>query len=372
MRLPPARLEDWLRDYYFTAEIDISSSGVEPYSMAELRTMTGLSHEKLDDLVFSDGYSLGAPPVREAIAGRLGIGTPEKIMTTSGSSEAISLVLMALLHPADEVVVVQPGYHLLVDFAAGLGCTIKTWCLDSDHGWKAPLQDLAELVTDRTRAIVVNFPQNPTGASIGEDEARMLLRCAGKVGAYVLWDAAFAELTYNSRPFPDISEWYPRGISFGTFSKAFGLPGLRFGWCVAPVDVLADCVRIRDYMTLHVSPLIELLALGVLENADKFLKPRLEQARTNRSILRTWSESTADHVSLTLPVGGVAAFPRLARIADTGDFCEELFRKYGVLVVPGSCFGSPGHIRLGFGGATNEFVEGLDRLTTALLATAAH
>jgi len=366
MRLRPALLEDWLRDYYFAADIDISSSGVQPYSMAELRAMTGLSQKELDGLVLGDGYSLGAPPVREAIAAHVGIGTPEKIMTTSGSSEALSLVLMALLRPQDEVVVVQPGYHLLVDFAAGLGCKVRTCWLDSDHDWRAPIQELTELVTDRTRAIIVNFPQNPTGASIGADEVDALLRCAERTGAYVLWDAAFAQLTYDSPPLPDISARYERGISFGTFSKAFGLAGLRFGWCAAPADVLAGCVRIRDYMTLHVSPLIELLALRVLENSEKFLEPRLRQARANRNILGTWASSACDHVSLALPAGGVAAFPRLVEITDADEFCEELFRKYGVLVVPGSCFGAPGHIRLGYGGPTDKLVEGLDRLSTAL------
>jgi capreomycidine synthase len=348
MRLHPAPLEDWLRDYYFAAEIDISSSGVQPYSMAELRAKTGLGHEEIDALVFGDGYSLGAPDVRAVIARRWGDGEPDKVMTTSGSSEAISLVLMALLRPEDEVIVVQPGYHLLIEFAAALGCTLKTWRLSPDDGWTASLDDLAGLVTSQTRAIIVNFPQNPTGASIGEDDMRRLLLCAEQVGAYVLWDAAFAELTYEADPLPDVSRRYSRGISFGTFSKAFGLPGLRFGWCIAPPDVLTDCVRIRDYTTLHVSPLVELLALRVLENASRFLEPRLQQAQANRGILEDWANS-AEHVSLALPAGGVAAFPQ-----------------HGVLVVPGSCFGSPRHIRLGFGGATGELVLGLDRLSDAL------
>ena len=130
-------------------------------------------------------------------------------------------------------------------------------------------------------------------------------------------------------------------------------------------------MRIRDYTTLHVSPLIELLALRVLENADRFLEPRLKQATSNRSILREWADSLAGHVSLALPVGGVAAFPRLDDFTDTGEFCEDLFRQRGVLVVPGSCFGAPAHIRLGFGGATDELLLGLDRLGSALTATAA-
>jgi capreomycidine synthase len=359
-------LEEWLRDYYFMAEIDISSSGVQPYSMAELRAMTGLRSEEIDDLLFNDGYSLGSPAMRKAIAQRWGDGTSEKVMTTNGSSEAISLVLMALLRPGDEVIVVQPGYHLLSEFAKAMDCTIRIWWLKEADGWKTSFAELEELVCDRTRAIIVNFPQNPTGASVTVEDLDALVRCADEVGAYLLWDAAFAELTYESDPLPDVTSRYVRGISFGTFSKTFGLPGLRFGWCIAPAEVLADCVRIRDYTTLHLSPLIELLALRVLENADKFLAPRLRQARVNREILAEWGNTVNDHVSMTLPAGGVAAFPRLTRFANTDNFCENLFRQHGVLVIPGSCFGQPGHIRLGFGGATDELVAGLGRLSDAL------
>jgi capreomycidine synthase len=365
MWLHPAALEDWLRDYYFAAQIDISSSGVQPYSMAELRAMTGLSYRDIDALLLNDGYSLGSPAVRAAIAKRWGDGDPAKVMTTSGSSEAISLVLMSLIRPSDEVIVVRPGYHLLTEYAAALGCTTKAWRLDSDDNWRASFDELEELITDRTRAIVVNFPHNPTGASLDEDGLRRLLSLAEGADAYVLWDAAFADLTYGQRPLPDVSVSYPKGISFGTFSKVFGLPGLRFGWCIAPPEVLNDCVRIRDYTTLHLSPLIELLALRVLEHADDFLAPRLKQAQTNRAILGEWAAAT-EQVSLTLPMGGVAAFPRLNGMDDTGQFCEDLFRRDGVLVVPGSCFDFPRHIRLGFGGATDELIQGLDKLGRAL------
>ena len=368
MKLRSAPLEDWLRDNYFTADIDISSSGVQPYSMAELRTMTGLRQADLDELVFDDGYSLGTPALRQIIADRWSDGDPARIMTANGSSESISLVLMALLRPGDEVVVVEPGYHLLVEFAIGLGCRPRVWRLDPARDWRPSLDELEELVTDRTRAIIVNFPQNPTGASITETDLDRLVGIAGGVGAYLLWDAAFADLVYETGPLPDVSRKYERGIGFGTFSKAFGLPGLRFGWCIAPPDVLTDCVRIRDYTTLHVSPLVELLARRVLENADAFLEPRLKQARVNREIVGRWAAAHSDQVAVTLPHGGVSAFPRIISPPDVDAFCEELFQRRGVLVIPGSCFGAPEHIRLGFGGPTDQLVRGLDRLADALAA----
>ena len=211
----------------------------------------------------------------------------------------------------------------------------------------------------------MNFPQNPTGASLVRTACEGCSTAPIESALYVLWDAAFTELTYGGDALPDVSTCYPRGISFGTFSKAFGLPGLRFGWCIAPADVLDACVHIRDYTTLHLSPLIELLAHRVIQNIDDFLEPRLRQATENRAILLDWVNAT-DSVSLAPPVGGVAAFPRLDNFVNTDEFCEELFRKQRVLVVPGSCFGCPGHIRLGFGGAAGELVAGLDRLGSAL------
>jgi capreomycidine synthase len=367
MKIPSAPLEDWLRDYYFGAEIDISSSGVQPYSMGDVRAKTGLEQCDIDALVFNDGYSLGSADVRACIAERWGSGDPQMVMTASGSSEAISAVLMALLQQGDEVIVVRPGYHLLVKFVEALGCHVKVWTLDDGADWKPQIEQLDELVTGRTRAIIVNFPHNPTGTTIGESELQTLLDHADKAGAYVLWDAAFAELTYETSPLRDISLRYDKGISFGTFSKAFGLPGLRFGWCVGPPGILADCVRLRDYTTLHVSPLVELVAYQVLKNADSFIKPRLAQAVLNRKMVREWMGSVADYVSFVLPEGGVAGFPRLNKIADTDRFCEDLYRKRGVLVVPGSCFGYPRHIRLGFGGPRDELVRGLEILSEALV-----
>lgn len=366
MRLRPAPLEDWLRDYYFSADIDISSSGVETYTLAELRAKAGVQQRDLDELVFDDGYSTGRPALRKLIAERFGNGDPERVITANGSSEAISLVLSALLSPGDEVVAVAPGYHLLVAYAEALGVTTRTWTLPAERGFRPAVADLEPLVNERTRAIVLNFPQNPTGAHLTAEDLRRVVELARRAGAYLLWDGAFTDLVYDTEPLPPVSTLYERGIDFGTFSKAFGLPGLRFGWCVAPPDVIAGCVRIRDYTTLHVAPLVELLATAVIEHAPAFLEPRLQQATRNRALVAEWAEAERERVDLALPGGGVAAFPRLRGIADTRDFCDDLFKRHGVLVIPGSCFDAPGHIRLGFGGPTRQLTEGLERLGRAL------
>lgn len=369
MELPPARLEDWLRDYYFAAEINICSSGVEPYSLRELRELTGVSVGQLDDLIFDDGYSCGAPVVREAIARRWGDGDAAKVMTTCGSNEALYLVLRMLLRPGDEVVVVEPGYHSLVDLAVAQGCEVKRWMLDTDDGgFAASIEDLIPLLSSRTRAIIVNFPHNPTGVTLGQDDMKVLLDRADRVGAYVVWDSAFADLVYDGPSLPEPTTLYERAISMGTMSKSYGLPGLRFGWCIAPPDLLTHCVRLRDYTTLHVSPLVELLALAAIENIDALLTPRQEQARRNRELVRQWVEEQAGEVSLTLPAGGVAGFPRLPNWESCDGLAQALLDDHRVLVVPGSCFNRPQNLRLGFGGPTDDLVEGLARLSSAIAA----
>lgn len=367
MDLPTAPLEDWLRDYYFTAEIDISASGVEPYSLGEVRRLTGLTHQELDRLVFQDGHSYGEPTVRELIAQRWGTGDPGRVITTNGSSEAIFLVLSSLLGAGDEVVVVEPGYHSLVHLAASLGCRTRVWRLDDDeHVFRPCLADLAELVTHRTRVIIVNFPHNPTGVSIDESEMGLLLDRAREVGAWLVWDAAFGDVTYDTPPLPDVGHLYHQSVVIGTFSKSYGLPGLRFGWCIASEAVLAECVRIRDYTTLHLSPLVELVASRALHAIDALLLPRHQQARRNRELLRQWADAHGEDVSMALPDGGVAAFPRLNRVVDVDAFATKLVNEHGVIVIPGSCFDRPRHVRIGFGGPTDRLIEGLERLDRAL------
>jgi capreomycidine synthase len=366
MRVPRAALEDWLRDSYFDAEVDISSSGVAPYSVAEFRAITGLELAELDALAFRDSRSLGDPRLRAAIAGRWGDGDPERVMAANGSSEALFLVLSTLLRPGDEVVVQEPAYHSLVSIAGAMGCQVRAWPLRFEDGFRPDLDELEALLSGRTRMVVVNFPHNPTGVSLDADAAARLVDLVAGTGAYLLWDAAFADLSYDRPPLPDASTRYERAITFGTLSKAFGLPGLRVGWCFAPPDVLDGCVQLRDYTTLALSPVVELFALHAVRHADVLLAPRLAQARESRDVLREWVHGHDDRVAWVRPDGGVTAFPLLRGVPDVERFCDRLMGEHRVLLVPGTCFGRPGHVRLGFGVRPDELSAGLDAVSRLL------
>jgi len=363
---PPAPLEEWMRLYYFAVDADIGSSGVSDYSLAEVRALLGIGVDEMDAVVFHDSQTLGGTGVRRAIAARWTGGDSGRVMVTHGSTEAIYLAMSALLAPGDEVVVLDPVYPGLGDVARGIGCRLRPWTLRAGEGWRPDLERLAALVTERTRMVVVNFPHNPTGATLAPAELDALLAIVERAGAWLLWDAAFADLAHGAAPLADPVERYGRAVSLGTLSKAYGLPGLRVGWCLAAPPVLERMARVRDYTTLHLSPLVELLAERVIDGADRILAQKRAAARHNLGVVERWIAGQGGAVTWTPPAGGVCGFPRLPQVADVEAFCHRLAREHRVLLVPGTCFGTPGHVRLGFGGHTAVLQEGLGRLSEAL------
>jgi len=365
VRLAPALLERWMREFYFRSEIDIGSSGVQSFSMRELETLAGVCPADWNELVFADSQTAGAPVLRERIASRWANNDPETVLVTHGSSEAIYLVMTSLLAPGDEVVALSPCYQQLYAIAESIGCRVVQWPLRFEDGYVPDLAGLQRLITPRTRMVIVNSPNNPTGAALTAGEFSYVLNVTRDAGACLLWDAAFADMNPSAKIPPS---WPGPGcVMLGTLSKSFGLPGLRVGWCIATPSILELCFHARDYLTLHMSPLVEAVAERVVAAADRLLDSRRGQNRENLGLLEEWVSARPEHVSWVRPVAGVSAFPKLTQTSDTVGFCRRLATADRVLIVPGICFGAANHIRVGFGGATAEVKEGLRRLGAALL-----
>ena len=366
MEIAPALLEEWLREHYFNAEIDIGSSCVQNFSLAELRGIVRITDQELNDVVFDDSPTCGNARLRQAVARQWGNGDPQHVMATHGSSEVIFLAVNALLRPEDEVVALDPCYFSYRNLAESKGCRLKPWRLRFENKFEPDFEELKSLITPRTRMVMVNFPHNPTGASVSIEQQKELIAAAAEVGAYLVWDTALAALTYDEPPLPDAHVLYERAISIGTLSKAYGLAGLRVGWCQAAPGVIEQFVHLRDYTTLYLSPLVELIAARAIEQADDILSVRLPPARANLELLTRWVEAHDDLIEWVRPRGGVTAFPRFRYISNIAAFCRRLTEERGVMLVPGHCFSHENHVRLGFGGPTAAFQEGLNRLSHLL------
>ena len=339
MDIAIAKLEAWMRDYYHKVDHDIGSSGVRDLSVAELCGLCGFELSDLEPMVFHDSESYGGRRLRAALANRWSGGDVDRMMVTHGSSEAIYLVMQTALAPGDEIIVVDPAYQQLHDIAAARGCRVTRWPLDEGTRFAADLPLLRHLASRGPAMIVVNFPHNPTGVSITPAQQDELIEIAAASGAWLVWDHAFGELTYTGHPLPLPADRYDRCIAFGTFSKSYGLAGLRVGWCLAPPPLLAEMALLRDYIALYVSPVLEYFAEQAVRHADRIVAMQRQHAAANLRLLREWVESVPDLVRFTEPDGGVTAFVEFLDQPDVVRSCRRLAEEHRVLLVPGACFG---------------------------------
>ncbi|MCX4728900.1 capreomycidine synthase [Streptomyces sp. NBC_00963] len=369
MELPLAKLEEWMRRYYHAVDHDIGSSGVRDLTVGELCHIADFDLAELADLPFHDSEPLGGRNLRAALADRWTGGDSERVMVTHGSSEAIWLVMQTLVRPGDDVIVVDPAYQQLHDIAVARGCRLRRWDLSSGDGFAADTDRLRKLVAaERPRMIVVNFPHNPTGITITREQQDELIEIAAAAGAWLVWDNAFGELTYEGDTLPLPHDRYARSLSFGTFSKSYGLAGIRTGWCLAPPEMLTEMAYLRDYVALYVSPVLEFFAERAVRNADRIVAMQRAHAGQNRELLLAWAGEHPDRVRLTPPAGGVSALVELRGVQDVTEVCRRLAEEYRTLLIPGECFGDAyrNHVRLGFGGTRAELTAGLANLDVLL------
>ncbi|MFC8995948.1 capreomycidine synthase [Streptomyces rochei] len=372
-REDPPVLEEWYRRHLGPDIHDISSSGVHPYTFAEIRELCGIPAEDLDAVVMDDSVSQGGAGIRQAIADRYAGGDADRVLVTHGSSEAIALTLGTLLRAGDRVVVQQGIYHSLGHYPRAAGCDVAELPAAAVRDGEIDADVLEGLVTPGTAAVVVNFPHNPSGVTLSPQGLKALTERTTAAGATLVWDAATAEIAHRWDVLPDPAATRGDTISYGTFSKTFGLPGLRVGWAIAPPDIVPAVFPLRDRTTLFLSPLVELIAERAMCHADVLIGRRAAEARRNLAHLTEWMAEHEDLVRWTPPEGGVCALPVFRELERASDgsaaverFCLELLSRHRTLLVPGTAFSTPHGARLGFGGPEEGFRAGLAGLSEFL------
>ena len=361
MQLAPFALERWFARHEFTAPIHACASDVEAPAMAELVARMGDDTRALwDGLALGYTESPGHPLLREAIAGLYEDVAPEDVLVFAGAEEAILAWANTELGAGDHVVVVWPSYQSLHEAARAAGADVSLLELRHEDGWALDLDALRGLLRPHTKAIVVNFPHNPTGAHLDPEVFDEL--CG--LGVPVFCDEVYRWCEHP--PAQRLPAGVERGhVSLGVMSKTFALPGLRIGW-IACRDrrLLERLATFKDYTTICNSAPSEILAIAALENLDWLLERTRSIVDPNLERLDAFFAEHADTLEWARPRGAPIAFPRL-RDGDADDFARDLLDAQGVLVLPASLYGHPGpHFRLGFG-RTN-LAEALERMESFL------
>ncbi|WDE11347.1 aminotransferase class I/II-fold pyridoxal phosphate-dependent enzyme [Thalassomonas haliotis] len=283
----------------------------------------------------------------------------DNVLTFCGAQEALAAIYQSLLSPGDEIVVFTPNYPSLVTMAQAMGVKVNAIPLQEANNWHMDAEQLAALVNDNTKLIVINSPHNPTGSIIDGEAAKQVLAVAQQHNCYLLADDVTQASNYHELSLAHDYLSYEKSLLVGVMSKSFGLAGLRIGWVLSPdKSLLAQLLSVKAYGSICTSAVDEQLALMALRNSDNILAQNNRIISDNIKHFQRFVDSNAGLFSWRPPQAGIMTLVKSHLQRPIKDWGPELARKHKVLVLPGYLFGQAGeYFRLGLG--QQDFPEAL-------------
>ncbi|WP_298007381.1 pyridoxal phosphate-dependent aminotransferase, partial [Anaerolinea sp.] len=290
---------------------------------------------------------------------------PTEIIITVGGSEALYLAASATLDPGDEVIIPTPcfvSYQAQVHMAGGV--PVEVPCRMENNFEVAP-EDVAAAITPRTKAILLGFPSNPTGAVARRETLMEIARLAEEHDLLVLSDEIYDRLVYDGEHvcFPSLPGMWKRTILLGGFSKDYAMTGWRIGYAAAPHAILQGLLRLHQYTVMCASTTAQMAAIEALRNGEEYVQQMVaEYDRRRRLIVKGLNEIGLPTFE---PKGAFYAFPKVSVTGlDDETFASRLLTEERVAVIPGSGFGAggEGHVRCSYATAYEKLEEALRRM----------
>jgi aspartate/methionine/tyrosine aminotransferase len=322
-------------------------------------------------------HNLGLPELREAIARYVSSLHPpvgaERIAVTSSGVNALMLAMQALVGSGDEVVAVVPLWPNLTAQPAILGANVKRVALKPQGGaWKLDLDALTTAVTERTRVLIVNAPNNPTGWTLTRAEQEVLLAHCRRTGTWIVADEVYERVWFGAGTaapsFLDIASPDDRLLVVHSFSKSFLMTGWRLGWIVSPASIVDALGKLIEFNTSCAPVFVQRAGLAALAQADAFVPGLVARMKTCRDTLLP-RLAALPGVQVAPPEGGMYAFFRVAGQDDSLAFAKRLVAEAGLGLAPGVAFGpeAEGWLRWCFASRDPQrLVQGVDRLAALL------
>jgi len=320
--------------------------------------------------------SAGIPELREAISEKLFKEnkveySPSEIVISSGAKMILFLIFMAIIEEGDEVLLPSPywvTYPEQIGFFGGVPIEVP---LSEGKGFKLTLDDIKDKVSEKTKAIVINSPNNPTGAVYDEEELRKIAEFCVERNIFIISDECYEHFVYENKKFVSIASFGEevKRITFtvNAFSKSFSMTGWRVGYVACPEEYAKAIASLNSQSVSNVTTFAQYGALEALRNpkADEFIKAMKEafERRRNIAIERL---SEIPEVEVIKPEGAFYIFPNFGyyskKLGGDVKLSEYLLEKGKVAVVPGSAFGKEGFLRLSYALAEEKLMEGIQRI----------
>ena len=351
MSFQPFAMERWQSTWENRVRFNLSESGVHPLTVAELLALAGAGAERLLDTTLGYTQSNGTEPLRAAIAALYPGAGSDHVVVTNGSAESNYAICWHLLAPGDRVAIMLPNYMQTWGLAHAFGADIWPFALREDAGWQPDLDEVDAAIGPGTKLVVVTNPNNPTGAVLSDAAMRHIAARAESVGAWILADEVYQGAEREERTTASFWGLGERVIVVNGLSKAYGLPGLRLGWSVAPPALAAALWSRKDYTTISPGAMSDALATVALAPGvrERVLERTRGIIRHNFQVLTAWYRTMGDEFTARPPDAGAISYARYRADVNSSDLAERLRRDHGVLVVPGDQFEMDRYLRFGFG-----------------------
>ncbi|KAI8713598.1 Aminotran-1-2 domain-containing protein [Fusarium sp. LHS14.1] len=351
------KIDDWIRVYGDNSRFSLEDPDLEVVNR---------------DVELSYGSFEGSLELREGIAALNSSEeskiTTENIIITPGSIMANYLVLDTICHQSDHVICQHPTYGQLYLVPQFNGVEVSLWKMDEENEWLPSIDELETLIRPNTKAIILNTPNNPTGAVLKEDFLSNVIKVASSRGIFVFSDEVFNPLVFTSPKPPSlVTLGYEHSVATGSlskaFAKAFAIPGIRLGWIVTKNEKLFQKITIkRDFTTIAVLRLDDSVASFALNPTvmPKVMERNLSLCRERVLLLEDFVNRNKTRVRWVKPEGSGMAFIRIlssdGEPIDDAEFCKKLKEEESICLVPGGhCFGDgdagdfKGYVRITLG-----------------------
>lgn len=348
------KLEEYLARYEFTAPYLLCCSDAESFGMQDILDMAApADKEHWNTLRLGYTEVNGLPALRQQIAESLyPTLESDQVSCFAGAEEALFCAFHALCDAQDHVIVLTPCYQSFVEIPRLKGADVKELMLQEEKGWRIDLQDIQKEIRSNTIGIVINFPHNPTGQVITSQELKALISLCEAHNLWLLSDEVYRLLGTPQTPWaPPAAELYPKALSIGVMSKAFGMAGLRIGWIACQDrELLKKIEYLRHYTSICNSAPSEIISLIALKNKDRILERNNRIISSNLRILDSFMQDYHDLFEWVRPQGGCTGFVKYKGQDPIESFSEKLVKEKGVLLLPASIYDYPrNYFRIGFG-----------------------
>lgn len=365
MRPADFALERYLAQHEFSTRHVACASDPETLTVAEVLALEPGAQEALLALPLGYTETQGHPALRQAIAAVDGAIGADEVVVFCGGGEPIFTFMHVALSPGDHAVVLTPTYQSLHEVARSVGAELSAWPLREDAGWQPDPDELERLLRPTTRALIINTPNNPTGALLRRDVFERVVALARRHGLWLFADEVYRGVEQDpATRLPLAAAAYERGVSLGVMAKTYGLAGLRIGWLSCRDPALRErLLRFKDYLTICNPAPSELLATIALRHGAALQDRARRIVTANIARFEQTIARSGGRLSWVRPAAGTMGFAKVDGSATT--FAQDVLARAGVLLAPSPLFDAGDrHVRVGLG--RRSFPAAMDALEAAL------